>query len=73
MREICDKHFPDNWVIPIYGGILVDLLKYWNSWAAAKKALTNNIVPERVKQLSKFHQGELDVTIKRLGKYIVEG
>lgn len=20
MREICDKHFPDNWVIPIYGG-----------------------------------------------------
>jgi WASH complex subunit strumpellin len=55
MREICDKHFPDNWVIPIYGGILVDLLKYWNSWAAAKKALTNNIVPERVKQLSKFH------------------
>jgi len=20
MREICDKHFPDNWIIPIYGG-----------------------------------------------------
>lgn len=26
MREICDKHFPDNWVIPIYGGELVDVV-----------------------------------------------
>lgn len=25
MREICDKHYNDNWVIPIYGGILVDI------------------------------------------------
>jgi len=43
MREICDKHFPDNWVIPVYGGQLVDLLSYWDSFPAAKKALLNNI------------------------------
>ena len=48
MREICDKHFPDNWVIPVYGGVLVDLLAYWSSFPAAKKALENNIVQDRV-------------------------
>jgi WASH complex subunit strumpellin len=29
MREIADKHFSDNWVIPIYQGYLVDLTSYW--------------------------------------------
>ena len=43
MREICDKHFPDNWVIPIYNGVLVDLTVYWGTFPAAKKALFNNI------------------------------
>ena len=51
MREICDKHFPDNWVIPIYSGYLVDLLKYWESFPAAKKALSNNIMPDQVSYL----------------------
>jgi WASH complex subunit strumpellin len=43
MREICDKHFPDNWVIPIYNGVHVDLKTYWGSFTAAKKGLENNI------------------------------
>lgn len=73
MREICDKHFPDNWVIPIYGGVLVDLVKYWASWPAAKKALSNNIVLDKVQSLSQFHQLELTEVSKRLGKYIIEG
>ena len=49
MREICDKHFPDNWVIPVYGGVLYDLEFYWASFPAAIKALRNNIVEERVR------------------------
>lgn len=73
MREICDKHFPDNWVIPVYGGILVDLNKYWVSWPAAKKALQNNIVLDKVQHLSQFHQQELSAVSKRLTKFIVEG
>jgi len=47
MREIVDKHFPDNWVIPVYQGHLVDLTLYWNEqFPAAAKALSNNIIPE---------------------------
>ncbi|CAI2368940.1 unnamed protein product [Moneuplotes crassus] len=29
MREIVDKHFYDNWVIPVYQGYLADITQYW--------------------------------------------
>ncbi len=47
MREIVDKHFPDNWVVPFYQGHLIDLTSYWGEhFPAAAKALGNNIVPD---------------------------
>ena len=39
MREIVDKHFIDNWVIPIYMGIVADLSEEWLPYKAAKEAL----------------------------------
>ena len=38
MREIVDKFFPDNWVIPIYLGFTVDLAEQWSPYKAAKAA-----------------------------------
>ena len=73
MREICDKHFPDNWVIPIYGGQLVDLLSYWESFPAAKKALENNIIPSKVEYLCRQCLEGLRTNSKRLNRYIIEG
>ena len=32
MREIVDKHFSDNWVIPFYMGYLVDLSEAWEPY-----------------------------------------
>lgn len=56
MREIVDKHFPDNWVIPIYQGHLIDLTAYWNdNFGAASRALGNNIVPDQIKKLAARH------------------
>jgi WASH complex subunit strumpellin len=55
MREICDKHFPDNWVIPIYGGEIVDVTQYWAGFPAAIKALQNNIEMDRIKTLALAH------------------
>jgi WASH complex subunit strumpellin len=52
MREIVDKHFPDNWVIPIYQGHLVDLTDIWGPFPAAMKALSNNIEAENIKKIS---------------------
>ena len=73
MREICDKHFPDNWVIPIYGGELVDVVQYWTPFPAACKALNNNIVIDRVKYFAMMHTKEVAKVIKKVGKYIVDG
>ena len=74
MREIVDKHFPDNWVIPIYQGHLVDLTSYWNeSYQAASRALSNNISPDQIKQLVYRHYSVLNQTLKKLDKYTIEG
>jgi len=40
MRELVDKFFPDNWVIPYYLGYLVDLSWQWAPYRAAKEAIT---------------------------------
>ena len=42
MREIVDKHFLDNYIIPIYQGYLIDLTQYLGQFEASKKALNNN-------------------------------
>ena len=43
MREIIDRHFNDNWVVPFYLGYYIDLTVEWKDFQAAKKAL-NNII-----------------------------
>ena len=43
MREIVDKHFPDNWVISIYMGMTVNLIEAWDPYKAAKTALNNTL------------------------------
>lgn len=48
MREIADKHFPDNFVIQIYQGYLVDITQYWEPFPAARKAIENNIYEANV-------------------------
>jgi len=52
MREISDKHFPDNFVIQIYQGYLVDITQYWQMFPAAKKAIENNIYAANIKTIA---------------------
>lgn len=74
MREIVDKHFPDNWVIPIYQGHMIDLTVYWyEGFPAASRALSNNIFPDQIKQLAYRHYNILNHTIKKLDKFTIEG
>jgi len=51
MREITDKFFPDNWIVPIYMGFHSNLIEAWDSFKAAKLALGNTVDFARVKQI----------------------
>lgn len=36
MRQVVDKHFYDNWVIPFYLGYTVDLTNEWAPYTVTK-------------------------------------
>ena len=46
MRELVDKHFSDNWVIPFYLGYYV----------AAKKALENTLDLDYIQELTNMYK-----------------
>ncbi|CAG0914246.1 unnamed protein product [Notodromas monacha] len=52
MREVVDKFFPDNWVVDIYMGKSVCLVEAWDSFRAARSALSNNLEPRYVRTLA---------------------
>ena len=73
MREIVDKHFPDNWIIPIYQGYLVDLTQYWGQFEASKKALNNNVNEVIVSKTAYNYQVKVKSLKKELRLYLKEG
>lgn len=73
MREIADKHFPDNWVIQIYQGYLIDITQVWAHFPAAKKAVENNIYESNVKQMAERHAAMLKRCFKKLSNCVVDG
>lgn len=59
MREIVDKHFPDNFVIPLYMGHTVDLTAAWAPYKAAAAAIAATAAPAAVSQQAQRHTKEL--------------
>ncbi|EDV23219.1 uncharacterized protein TRIADDRAFT_27621 [Trichoplax adhaerens] len=71
MREIVDKHFPDNWVINVYMGHLVNLVEAWEPYKAAKTALSNTIAQTNLREFAvKFGKSvrSLDSSVLKLLK-----
>lgn len=74
MREIVDKHFYDNWVIPVFLGYLVDLTYEWVLYSSAKKAITNTVSEENIKELSSKYRVIARDTVKKLySEVLMEG
>lgn len=74
MREIVDKHFYDNWVIPIFTGYLIDLNWEWRFYKAAKIALRDNISLDKVEDWSLQKNSECKSIVNMLlGQILVEG
>ncbi|KAI0224187.1 hypothetical protein LSAT2_024791 [Lamellibrachia satsuma] len=73
MREIVDKHFPDNWVISVYMGMTVNLLEAWGPYKAASTALSNTLQSANVNEQATQHAKRVDFLIVSLQKYLKEG
>lgn len=73
MREIIDKHFYDNWVIPYYMGYVVDLYFQWAPYTAARNALNNTIDPQNVKDLAIKYNQKREEYFKKCNEYLTEG
>ncbi|XP_033351507.1 WASH complex subunit 5 [Bombus vosnesenskii] len=52
MRETVDRFFPDNWVISIYMGIVINLCDWWLPYKAARTALNNTLESSNVKVIA---------------------
>jgi WASH complex subunit strumpellin len=73
MREIVDKHFPDNWVIAWYLGFTVDLTLEWEPYRAAKTALNNTTTMENVSALKQRYVKKMQPILEALKNYLTEG
>jgi WASH complex subunit strumpellin len=73
MREIVDKHFNDNWVIPVFMGRLVDLSVEWASYPAAKTAMDNVLTTSFVNQTDAANKNLFQKCLENVSKYLVEG
>ena len=73
MREIVDKHFPDNWIICYHMGQLVDLTKVWMPYKAASQAISNTLQMDNIQYYQKLYSTKLRKLMKQLSEYLREG
>eukprot|EP00755_Sulcionema_specki_P019764 Sspe_Gene.70274::Locus_41488_Transcript_1_1_Confidence_1.000_Length_3743::g.70274::m.70274/K18464/RTSC, SPG8; WASH complex subunit strumpellin len=73
MREIVDRHFPDNWIISYYMGNTVDLTHAWAHFPAASKCISETSRPENMQYYQKNHARKLRELNKKLDEYLREG
>lgn len=62
MREIVDRFFPDNWVISIYMGTVINLCDWWLPYKAARTALNNTLENSNVKGIAQKYGVKMDVS-----------
>ncbi|CAH1773129.1 unnamed protein product [Owenia fusiformis] len=73
MREIVDKHFPDNYVISVYMGMTVNLLDSWAPYKAAITALNNTLSTANIKEQAVKYGVKVQKIIPIVIQYLKEG
>ncbi|OEL36929.1 WASH complex subunit strumpellin-like protein [Dichanthelium oligosanthes] len=78
MREIVDRFFKDNWVVPIFLHFSVDLLVSWDAYKEAKLSLVSCLSPTSIHDISLHHYtkvthflADLDIHIHAINKEYV--
>mmetsp|Transcript_21478 Transcript_21478/g.35261 ORF Transcript_21478/g.35261 Transcript_21478/m.35261 type:complete len:1140 (+) Transcript_21478:113-3532(+) len=73
MREIVDKHFNDNWVVPFQMGFAVDLSQAWEPYRAARLALDNILNKQNVTDVTERFATAVNTLNAKLLKYLTKG
>lgn len=73
MREIVDKHFPDNWVLSLYMGSTVNLCEAWEPYRAAQAALNNTLQLGNIAQQAARHVAKVPQLNTQIAHYLKEG
>ncbi|CAG4950074.1 unnamed protein product [Colias eurytheme] len=73
MREIVDKFFPCNWVIPIYMGVTLSVFDYWENFKAAKTCLNNTCNTKMVKEIFSKRGSSVPLLITKTHQLLKEG
>ena len=73
MREIVDKYFPDNWVISVYMGFIVNLSETWEAFKAAKLALNNTLETVNIKGYANSYGSSIVPLLKSTNLKLKEG
>lgn len=73
MRELIDKHFVDNWVVPWGHGFFADLTLVWEPYRAARVALDTAIPSANARRLTEMHTARLAKLRADLPGFLFEG
>ncbi|XP_063828213.1 WASH complex subunit 5 isoform X1 [Ostrinia nubilalis] len=73
MREIVDKFFPSNWIIPVYMGVTLNIIDYWENFKAAKMALSNTCNNKMVKEVYSKRGNSVQMLITKTHQLLKEG
>ncbi|XP_013172384.1 PREDICTED: WASH complex subunit strumpellin isoform X1 [Papilio xuthus] len=73
MREIADKFFPCNWIVPVYMGVTLNLVDFWENFKAAKNSLHNTCNNKMVKDIFGKRGNSVQVLITKMRQLLKEG
>lgn len=73
MREITDKLFPSNWIVPIYMGVTMNIIDYWENFKAAKSALNNTCNVKMVKEIYSKRGSAVPILTNKTHNLLKEG
>lgn len=73
MREMVDRFFPDNWIISVYMGSIVNLIEAWEPYRAAKQALNNTLEVANLRNQAVKSNGSLVTLLPQLQQLLKEG
>jgi len=73
MREIVDKHFCDNWLVPFQMGFVVDLSQAWEPYKAARAALDNILHKQNITDVTASYAKQCQSLNAKLLKYLTKG